>query len=63
MKRVLVDLDSLTEAQKADLARKQHDKTLSLDFNGEDIRSWKAKAKAAGQTLTRWIEKILNSAK
>lgn len=35
---------------------------LSLKFKQVDVETWREAARAAGETLTDWIEKMLNRA-
>ena len=62
MKKDMVDVSNLTTTARKKIERiiAPRDTTLSLRFNAADVKSWK---KAAGkETLSDWIERILNVA-
>ncbi len=64
-KKNTINTDELTPEQKTKLERLLHprDKILSLRFKPESIDAWKKAAEANNQeSLTDWIERVLNTA-
>lgn len=42
--------------------RARRDRTLGLEFASGDIEAWKEAAKARGEKLTDWVERVCNQA-
>ena len=65
-----VDLNTLPASKRNRVKRyltgdkralRKRDKLLGLRFSSEDIEAWHRAAKKKGETITDWIESILNT--
>lgn len=58
-----VDLNKLTDEQreKVERALKPRNRTLSLNFNSEDIARWKKEADRDNESLSDRIERRMNA--
>ena len=64
MTKEAINMDDLAPAarKRVRLAIHPRDKVLSLRFTADDVGDWKVAADVSGESLTDWMEHVLNAA-